>query len=187
MNILIVGVGGQGSLLASRILGSVFTKQGLAVKVSEVHGMAQRGGSVVTTVRAGREVYSPLVPEGEADLLIALEPLEALRQAHMLKPGGAAVVNTRKIPPMPVLNGTAEYPENIQGVFGAERSLFIDAATLAEVAGSIKSVNVVMLGAASVWVDAEPELWRAALEECVKPKLMGVNQTAFGLGRQASK
>ena len=184
MNILITGVGGQGSLLASRILGSVFTQQGLEVKVSEVHGMSQRGGGVVTTVRAGKSVYSPLITDGEADLLIALEQMEALRWLHTLSPSGKAAVNTYIIPPLPVLTGASEYPQDIESAFDPSRSIFFNAVKLAEEAGSIKSVNVVMLGAVSVWLNIGPELWRAALTDCVKPKLLAVNETAFELGRQ---
>lgn len=180
MNILIVGVGGQGSLLASRIFAGVFS--GMDVKVSEVHGMSQRGGSVVTTVRAGENIYSPLIPEGETDLLIALEFLEGLRWAHTLKPGGAAVVSTQEIMPMPVLTGAAKYPEQ-----RLEGALLINAAELAAEAGNPKAANVVLLGAASTFLNYSESAWLDAIESNVKPRFLDVNKTAFMLGRRAAK
>ncbi|GHU91934.1 indolepyruvate oxidoreductase [Clostridia bacterium] len=169
INILIAGVGGQGSLLASKVLGSVFTRQGLDVKVNEVHGMSQRGGSVVTTVRAGDKVYSPLIPDGEVDLLIALEYMEALRSAHTLAAEAAAIVSEQRIAPMPVLTGAAQYPEYTD-IGRRVKTLFVDAPALAEAAGSAKSANVVLLGAAARLLGGDTEKWRLALAECVKPK-----------------
>lgn len=184
-NVLIAGVGGQGSLLASRILGSLFLSQGLDVKVSEVHGMSQRGGSVITYVRAGESVASPLIPKGEADLLIAFEQLEALRWLPYLREEGAAVLNIQKIPPMPVLTGAVEYPEGIAGkILGATgRAMAVDALEMALRLGSPRFSNVVMLGAASQFIDAEEEEWMDAIAACVKPTLAEANQKAFKLGR----
>ncbi len=185
-NVIIAGVGGQGSLLASRIIGTVFTLQGYEVKVNEVHGMSQRGGSVVTTVRAGREVYSPLIPDGEVELLIALEHLEGLRWLHTLAPNALAFVNTQEILPMPVLTGAAAYPNDIASRFKSVRSLFLDAVSLAIEAGNPKATNVVLLGAASRCMEAPLALWTKALEQHVKPQFLSVNQKAFTLGRDAA-
>ncbi|GHV06834.1 indolepyruvate oxidoreductase [Clostridia bacterium] len=180
-NILIVGVGGQGSLLASKVLGSVFLQQGLDVKVNEVHGMSQRGGSVETTVRAdSKTVQSPLIPDGEVDILIALERLEALRYAHTLSPNAAALISTQRIAPMPVLTGAASYPEYES--LNA-KTVFVDALGLARQAGSVKAANIVMLGAAARFIGAKDELWQIALAECVKPKLLEINRAAFNLGK----
>ena len=184
MNILIAGVGGQGSLLASRILGEYYLSQGLTAKVSEVHGMSQRGGSVITYVRAGQQVAAPLVPEGEADLLIALERLEALRWFEHLKPDGAVVMNTQKILPMPVITGSMPYPdevvERIQKT--GRRVAAMDALALARQAGDLRAVNVVLLGAASKLLGGTPDGWEAALTACVKPKFLALNLKAFALG-----
>ncbi len=189
VNILIAGVGGQGSLLASRILGSVFLAQGLDVKVSEVHGMSQRGGSVVTYVRAGESVASPLVSEGEADLLIALESLEALRWMPYMKPGGSVVMSTQNIWPMPVITGKVSYPEDIEATLrGAGLTvLAFDALSLACQAGTEKASNVALLGAASTVMDVPAELWLDALTTQIKPKFLDVNLLAFQLGAEAAK
>ena len=148
VNIMIVGVGGQGSLLASKLLGHILIKQGYDVKVSEVHGMSQRGGSVVTYVRYGDKVYSPLVAEGEADYIVSFEKLEAARHAPMLRKDGKIVVNSQQIDPMPVITGAAVYPENVLEEL-SRKGLYIDefdALTLAEKAGSTKAVNIVLMG-----------------------------------------
>ena len=186
-NILIAGVGGQGSLLASRILGAFFLSKGLDVKVSEVHGMSQRGGSVITYVRAGERVDSPLTPEGEADLLIALEQLEALRWLSHLKPDGVAVLNTQKIPPMPVITGSAPYPADIAETIqkSGRRTVALDALALARQAGDPRAVNVVLIGAASKLLGGAPADWEAVLTACVKPKFLAVNLKAFELGVNA--
>lgn len=184
MNILIAGVGGQGSLLASRILGELFLMGGLDVKVSEVHGMSQRGGSVITHVRAGERVASPLVPKGFADLLIAFEQLEALRWIDYLKEDGAVVVNVMKILPMPVLTGAAEYPDKIAQklMSGAARAVAADALEIARGIGSPRFVNAVMLGVASRFIDADEDKWYGAFSACVKPQFLMPNWQAFEKG-----
>ena len=187
LNIMIVGVGGQGSLLASRILGSLFTASGKEVKRSEVHGMAQRGGSVVTYVRAGEVVASPLIGTGEADVIISFEEAEALRYLPWLKKGGTVVVNTQHILPMPVLTGAAKYPENItetMRALGANVVAF-DALGAAVKAGSVKCANVALLGAASGVIGHSEEEWLAALRATIKPKLLDLNLKAFSLGKEA--
>lgn len=187
-NIMIVGVGGQGSLLASRIFGAIYLSKGLDVKVSEVHGMSQRGGSVVTYVRAGEKVSSPLVEVGEADLLIAFEELEALRWVHYLKKDGALAVNTQKIFPMPVITGAAKYPDEIIDRIKASgiRCIAIDASSLATEAGNEKASNVALLGAASGMSGVDPAVWEDAIRATVPPKLLDVNLKAFELGRTAA-
>lgn len=187
-NIMIVGVGGQGSLLASRILGSIFLSKGCDVKVSEVHGMSQRGGSVVTYVRAGDKVSSPLVSVGEADLLIAFEEMEALRWVHYLKKGGTIAVSTQNIFPMPVITGAAKYPEGIIEQIRASgyQCIAVDAATLAAQAGNDKASNVALLGAASGITGIDPAVWEDAIRSNVPPKSLEVNLKAFELGRTAA-
>ncbi len=186
-NILIVGVGGQGSLLASRVLGQLYLAQGQQVKVSEVHGMSQRGGSVVTYVRAGESVASPLIPDGEADLLIALEKLEALRWAHCLRPGGTVVLSTQEILPMPVISGAAVYPGEIEETLRTKGLDVVDipALELANQAGSPKAANIVLLGAASGRMPFDEGAWAEALQKHIKPKLLELNRRAFLLGREA--
>jgi indolepyruvate ferredoxin oxidoreductase beta subunit len=175
-NILIAGVGGQGSLLASKVLGYLFLSAGCDVKVSEVHGMSQRGGSVVTTIRAGERVYSPLIPPGQADLLIALEQLEALRLFHMLKPEGKLAASEQAILPMTVLTGAAAYPEE------RPPGLWLPALELACKAGSAKAANIVLLGAAARFLPFAREAWREAIRACLPAKLHDVNITAFEEG-----
>ncbi|MDR2670885.1 MAG: indolepyruvate oxidoreductase subunit beta [Oscillospiraceae bacterium] len=186
-NLLIAGVGGQGSLLASRILGAACLSVGMDVKVSEVHGMSQRGGSVVTYVRAGDQVASPLIPEGEADLLIALEQLEALRWMGHVRPGGAVVMSTQIILPMPVITGQTAYPEGIaDAVCGCGLQTYVVRAhDLAVGLGNARVSNVVLLGAASRLVGFAPEVWDEALRAAVKPKFLEINRQAFALGRAA--
>lgn len=189
-SIMIVGVGGQGTLLASRILGSVFTARGFDVKVSEVHGMSQRGGSVVTYVKYGDKVYSPVVDAGEADYILAFERLEAARALPCLKKGGKLIVNDQRMDPMPVITGAARYPEDIVEqlkALGAD-VLSADALALAEQAGSAKSVNVVLIGVLSTLMgDIPDEAWHDAMRETIKPKLLEMNEKAFELGRAAAK
>lgn len=187
-NILIAGVGGQGSLLASRILGRVYTGKGLDVKVSEVHGMSQRGGSVVTYVRAGESVASPLITPGEADLLIAFEELEGFRWLHYLKKSGKCVINTQRIAPMPVITGAAVYPEGIGGAVAKDfpDALVFNALPLAEAAGSAKAVNIVMLGAASAILGFSDADWDGALRACVPEKFLDMNIRAFDSGKKAA-
>ena len=184
-NILIAGVGGQGSLLASRILGAYYLARGLEVKVSEVHGMSQRGGSVITYVRAGQRVDSPLIPEGEADMLIALEALEALRWFTHVKVDGVVMMNTQQILPMPVITGSASYPAGIAERIRetGRRTEAMDALSLAKQAGELRATNIVLLGAASQLLGGTRAEWEAALAACVKPKFLDVNIKAFEYGR----
>lgn len=186
-NIMIVGVGGQGSLLASKLLGSLLTDEGYDVKVSEVHGMSQRGGSVVTYVRWGERVYSPVIAQGEADFIVSFEKLEAARHAACLKIGGAIVVNTQRIDPMPVITGAAVYPEGVLDELKAKGVHVdaLDALSLAEQAGNAKSVNIVLMGRLARYFDIPYDKWVAAIEKCVKPQFVAVNKTAFDLGYHA--
>ena len=187
-NILIVGVGGQGTLLASVLLGNLALTKGYDVKLSEVHGMAQRGGSVVTHVKISEDtVNSPLIEEGDADVIIAFEELEAYRWLPYLKKGVTIYVNTQQIMPMPVIMGQAEYPENIMKVLEQEAGTVkaFDALSIAEKCGSVKAVNVVLLGAASKDLPFDEDAWIRVIEENVKPKFIQLNKKAFELGRQA--
>ena len=184
-NIMIVGVGGQGALLASKTLGQVLLDAGFDVKVSEVHGMSQRGGSVVTYVRYGEKVYSPIVDKGEADFIVSFELLEAARYTEYLRKGGQIVVNTQKIDPMPVITGAAEYPTDLEGTMKSA-GLNVDALdclTLAEQAGTSKAVNIVLMGRLSKYMDFPEEAWLNAIEKLVKPQFLEVNKKAFKLGR----
>lgn len=184
-SIMIVGVGGQGSLLASRIIGNVLLSQGFEVKVSEVHGMSQRGGSVVTYVKYGDEVNSPVIVKGEADIIISFEQLEAARWLPFLKKGGHLVTSTQQIDPMPVINGAAVYPENIIDKIKAQGVdvIAVDALTLAEQAGTAKASNVVLMGVVSTKMQFDESVWQAALEQCVPAKFLELNKKAFALGR----
>ncbi len=187
-SVMIVGVGGQGSLLASRLLGTVLTDEGYDVKVSEVHGMSQRGGSVVTYVRFGDRVYSPIVTEGECDYIISFEKLEAARYASCLRKGGKIIVNTQQIDPMPVITGAAVYPENVleeMKATGFDVDDF-DALTPAMEAGSAKAVNIVLMGHFAACTSISREKWLMALEKVVKPKFLAMNQKAFDLGYSGS-
>ena len=186
-NIMIVGVGGQGTLLASKLLGRMLLGRGYDVKVSEVHGMSQRGGSVVTYVRYGEKVYSPIIDKGQADVILSFELLEAARWTEYLKPGGRIITNTQQVNPMPVITGAAEYP---QGLAERMRALgidldAIDALELAEKAGSSKAVNIVLLGRISKWFDFTEQDWLEAIEQSVPPKFLELNRKAFMLGRNA--
>jgi len=186
-NIMIVGVGGQGSLLASKLLGCLLMEQGYDVKVSEVHGMSQRGGSVVTYVRYGDKVYSPIIDEGEADFIVSFELLEAARWLSYLKIGGKIVTSTQQTDPMPVITGAAQYPNDLiahMRAKGAEVDA-IDALSLAEEAGSAKAANIVLMGRLSRYFDLPEAAWQKALEECVPAKFLSMNQTAFDLGKNA--
>ena len=184
-NIMIVGVGGQGSLLASKLLGYLLLEEGFDVKVSEVHGMSQRGGSVVTYVRFGDKVYSPIIDKGEADVIVSFEKLEAARYAEYLKPGGRIVVNTQEIDPMPVITGALQYPENlIEKLEGLGFQVdAMDCLSLAEEAGSSKAVNIVLMGRLSRYFDIPVERWQQAIEACVPARFIELNQKAFLLGR----
>jgi len=184
---MIVGVGGQGSLLASKLLGSLLTDEGYDVKVSEVHGMSQRGGSVVTYVRFGEKVYSPVIAEGEADVIVSFEKIEAARHLPCLKKGGKIIVNTQEIDPMPVITGAAQYPMDIIAEIKA-KGVFVDAVdalALAEQAGNAKSVNIVLMGKVAKYFDIPYEKWIAAIEKTVKPQFAEINKRAFELGYYA--
>lgn len=184
-NVMIVGVGGQGSLLASKLLGYLLLSEGYDVKVSEVHGMSQRGGSVVTYVRFGEKVYSPVIDKGEADFIVSFEKLEAARYVEYLKKDGRIVVNTQEIDPMPVITGAAAYPENlIEKIRALGISVdAMDCLSLAEEAGSPKAVNLVLMGRLSKYFDIPAEKWMDAIENCVPPKFVEMNKKAFTLGR----
>ena len=186
-NIMIVGVGGQGSLLASKLLGRLLLTRGYDIKVSEVHGMSQRGGSVVTYVRFGDKVYSPIVDKGEADFIVSFELLEASRWTEFLKPGGKLIANTQQINPMPVIIGAAEYPENLAAKMTAAGIDLdaVDALSLAEQAGSSKAVNLVLMGKLSKYFDIPEEEWLTAIEQSVPPKFLEMNKKAFTLGANA--
>lgn len=183
MKIMIVGVGGQGTLLASRILGNVAINEGYDVKVSEVHGMSQRGGSVVTYVKYGDKVYSPIIDMGEADIILAFEMLEAYRALPYLKKGGKMISNTQEINPMPVIVGAMEYPEKIEDKIKAAVDLTaVDALKIAEEAGNIKAVNVVLIGVMAKNTDVEYDKWIQAIKDTVPAKFLEVNLKAFDLG-----
>lgn len=183
-NILIVGVGGQGTLLASKVMGKVFLDSGYDVKVSEVHGMSQRGGSVVTYVRYGDEVYSTLIDKGEADILLSFEALEAARWLPYLKKDGVVITNTQRLNPMSVVMGKATYPDDILEKIKAAgvNPVEVDALALAEEAGSAKSVNVVLLGIAAKHIGLGKQLWLDAVKSTVPPKTVDMNVAAFEKG-----
>jgi indolepyruvate ferredoxin oxidoreductase beta subunit len=182
-NIMIVGVGGQGTLLTSRILGALTIHAGYDVKLSEVHGMAQRGGSVVTFVRYGDKVNEPIVEEGQADVLIAFERLEALRYAHYLKKGGAIVVNDQRIDPMPVVIGATKYPENVLEELERTHRVFkVDAMEEAKKLGNSKVFNVIVLGIAAQHMNFSKEDWLAVIEKTVPAKTVEINKKAFEAG-----
>ena len=186
-NIMIVGVGGQGSLLASKLLGRLLLSRGYDVKVSEVHGMSQRGGSVVTYVRFGEKVYSPVIDQGEADYIVSFELLEAARWTSFLRPGGRVIANTQQINPMPVITGAAQYPADLAEKIAAAGASIdaIDALSLAEKAGSAKAVNIVLMGHLSRYFDFTLEEWLEAIEQSVPARFLQMNKTAFMLGREA--
>ena len=183
-NVMIVGVGGQGSLLASKLLGRLLIDEGYDVKVSEVHGMSQRGGSVVTYVRFGDKVYSPIITEGEADYIISFEKLEAARYAKYLNKDGLIVVNTQQIDPMPVIIGAAEYPVDVLDELTAKglRVESLDALSFAEQAGSSKAVNIVLMGKVAKQFGISYDKWITAIENTVAPKFVEMNKKAFDLG-----
>ena len=183
MNIMIVGVGGQGTLLASRILGKVAIEAGHDVKISEVHGMSQRGGSVVTYVKYGEKIYSPIIDTGEADIILAFEMLEAYRALPYLKKGGKMIANTQQMDPMPVITGAAEYPENIAEKLSAKIDLqAVDALSAAKEAGNIRAVNVVLIGLLAKSTDVAKEIWIDTIKNTVPPKFLDVNLKAFEIG-----
>ena len=182
-NIMIVGVGGQGTLLTSRILGGITVDAGYDVKLSEVHGMAQRGGSVVTFVRYGEKVAEPIVEEGQADVLIAFEMLEALRYAHFLKKDGTLVINEHRIDPITVVTGVAQYPENIIETLEKEHNVIkINAMEEAIKLGNSRVFNIIVLGMAARHMDFSKEAWLNVIEKTVPPKTVEINKQAFLLG-----
>ena len=186
-NIMIVGVGGQGTLLASKMLGYVLLNRGYDVKVSEVHGMSQRGGSVVTYIRYGEKVYSPVIDKGEADVILSFEQLEAARWLEYLKPDGLMITNTQKMEPMPVITGAAVYPENlIEKMRDAGANVIAeDFLALALEAGSSKAVNIVLMGKlAACYPEIPLEDWEKAIEAVVPSKFLELNRKAFELGYQ---
>lgn len=185
-NIMIVGVGGQGSLLASKLLGRMLISKGYDVKVSEVHGMSQRGGSVVTYVRYGDRVYSPVIDKGEADVIMSFELLEAARWLEYLAPNGLVITNSQKVNPMPVITGATTYPEDLEKKI-KELNInidAIDALKLAETAGSSKAVNLVLIGRISKSFDFSEDEWMRIIEESVPEKFLDLNKRAFLLGRE---
>lgn len=182
-SIMIVGVGGQGTLLTSRILGNIICDAGYDVKISEVHGMAQRGGSVVTFVRYGDQVAEPIVEEGQADVLIAFERLEALRYAHFLKKDGVLVVNDQRIDPMPVVTGAAKYPENIiEGLRAQHTVVAVDAMAEAKKLGNSRVFNTIIIGVAAKSMGFPVEEWHKIIEKTVPPKTVEINTKAFDVG-----
>ena len=185
LNIMIVGVGGQGSLLASKLLGKLLLNEGYDIKVSEVHGMSQRGGSVVTYVKAANKVYSPIIDKGEADFIVSFEKLEAARYASFLKKGGKIIVNSQEIDPMPVITGVAEYPCDALDKLTAQGIEVdcIDALTPALEAGTAKAVNIVLMGRLSKYLSIDEEKWLSAIEQSVKPQFAEMNKKALKLGR----
>ncbi|MDD4780570.1 MAG: indolepyruvate oxidoreductase subunit beta [Tissierellia bacterium] len=184
ISILIVGVGGQGTLLTSRILGSVAMELGYDVKMSELHGMSQRGGSVVTYVKMGEKVYSPIIEEQEADIILAFEELEGIRWNRFLKKDGMLVLNTQQIDPMPVITRKASYPENIteklQNAYS--NTILINALDIAKKLGNVKVVNVIMLGKIAKVLELDEELFFKAIETSVPAKFLDLNKKAFAEG-----
>lgn len=183
--VVLAGVGGQGTILAGDVLAKVAVAEGHDVKLSEVHGMAQRGGSVDTVVRFGEQVFSPVVDPGVADHLIAFEMIEAARALRFLKPGGRLVVNKRTVAPLPVLIGDLPAPTELEEALTREGAIFLDAEALACEAGSPRSANIVLLGAASVGLPFPASTWQRVVESRVPPKTIEANLRAFELGRRA--
>lgn len=194
LSIVLAGVGGQGTLIAGKLIGVIALKLGLDVKVSEVHGMSQRGGSVITYVRLGEKVYSPIIEAGTADYILSFEELEALRWSSLLKVDGTLIINSQKINPLPVLMGKASYPEKIRETLlgAAEKNahiIEIDALSAATTAGSSRAVNMVMIGALSKFMSIPTEVWESAIREVFeeKAKLIPMNLQAFQLGRDLAE
>lgn len=188
-SIMIVGVGGQGTLLTSRILGDVALSSGLDVKVSEVHGMSQRGGSVVTYVKMGEKVYSPIIEKNEADILLCFEQLEALRWIDYAKKDASIIINTQRMDPMPVIIGKAKYPEGIIEKIKADyaKVMAVPALELAKACGNIKAVNVVMIGVMAKNTNIAKDIWIKAIEKTVKPQFVEMNIKAFSIGYDYSE
>lgn len=189
LNILLVGVGGQGTILASKILTQAALSQGYTVKMSEIHGMAQRGGSVVTQVRLGEKIDSPVIDEGDADLIVAFEQLEGYRWAHYLREKGTLIVNSQKIMPLPVLTGAAEYPDDIVERLRRRlsRVVAVDGLHLATDAGNARATNVVLVGILARFMDFPEEIWQDALKARIPERLLELNRRAFALGYDYAK
>lgn len=192
LNIVLAGVGGQGTIVAGKLLGTIASQLGLDVKVSEVHGMSQRGGSVITYVRIGREVFSPIIEPGTADFILAFEELEALRWAHLLRSGGTILINTIRTLPMPVAMGQAAYPENIvlelQAKSRGRAAVHaFNALELARAAGSSRAVNLVMVGALSRFLELPAESFDQAIDAVFPEKLRALNHAAFRAGSDIIK
>jgi len=188
LNILLVGVGGQGTILASKVLAEVAMQLGLAVKMSEIHGMAQRGGSVITHVKLGDEIFSPLVEKGEADVIVAFEQLEALRWLEYLRPGGQVIVNTQVIEPVPVIIGKAKYPQDIIDNIKVKNPTVsaLDALEIATECGNAKVSNIVMIGMLAKKLTFPKNLWLQALNKVVPARLLEINVLAFERGYECS-
>ncbi len=188
LNITLVGVGGQGTLLASEVLCRVALASGRDVKKSEVHGMAQRGGSVVSQVRIGKKVHSPLIAQGETDILISFEKLEALRYAHLVAPDGVAMVNDQEIRPVTVSSGQAHWPEDLDDMLRSTFSKLevIPALEIAGGLGNVRTVNLVMIGALSNHLDIDDSVWRETISSLVKPQFVEINLKAFDAGKNAT-
>lgn len=189
VSVMIVGVGGQGTLLTSRVLGSAAVKAGFDVKVSEVHGMAQRGGSVITYVRIGKSVNSPIIEKGEADILLCFEKLEALRWIEYVKKEGTIIINDQEIDPMPVIIGKAKYPNDIlEKIHAAFSKVWvINALEAAKRLGNIKALNIVMLGSMAKSTGIDQSIWHEAIRETVKEKFVDLNLKAFDEGYQMAE
>lgn len=190
-SIVLAGVGGQGTLIAGKLLGILSLKLGLDVKVSEVHGMSQRGGSVITYVKIGKEVHSPIIEEGTADFLLSFEEVESIRWANLLKKDGVMIINSQKIKSLPVLLGQVKYPEEIyssleKSAIDDTKVIEFDALALANEAGTAKAVNMVMLGALSKYFGVDDKIWQESIEEAFanKPKVIPTNIKAFELGKE---
>ncbi len=188
-NIRLAGVGGQGILVASEVLCDVLLAAGFDVKKSEVHGMAQRGGTVNSDVRYGQKVYSPTIPQAQVDVLLAFEQMEALRYLQSLKPGGTVIVNEQKILPATISSGKFEYPSGINESLAkhAGRVISIDALSAAKAAGSKRSVNICLLGVLSKFVDIELSIWESGITEKFRNKGLGANLKAFAMGREVAE
>ena len=181
-SILLVGVGGQGTILASKLLIYGLIEAGYDVRMSEIHGMSQRGGSVSSHVRFGEEVHSPVIELGGADILVAFEKMEGLRWLKYLKPGGKSVINDFEIESMPILTGKREYPKNVKAILTEHGAQFIDAADKATALGNAKVMNVILLGALIKSMGLESLNWHKIIEDHVKPKFVDLNKKALQVG-----
>ena len=185
-NVLIVGVGGQGTLLTSRIIAQVAVQMGYDVKVSEIHGMAQRGGSVVSQVRYGKKVFSPIISKGEADIILAFEKIEAARWLDYLKPEGMVIINNERVNPLPVMSGKVKYPDEIHEKIAAmvPKTTIVDATEIARDCGNIRAANVVLVGMLSAAIDIPAKEVEIAIREIVPAKALEINLKAFAAGRK---